>query len=398
MASDWAAALRRALDAAGFDDHEITDRLTVRLGEQSSWLAATLDGSSLEPPTLAQYLMISAVTNVMVPVLTGEVTPAESVQIALRSGALSAQVADIEPAQERAVSLLRAARLVGAWNGVPLAERRSSLDRLRAVVSHAAYPPKAGEETARQVRNRLEKTTWLSRTAPVVDLVGLVEASGIPVEFTDRLPDGVHGLTVHDGTLGEWDGVILIRAQDYWVRQRYTLAHEFCHALFRDTGTGFINDDATMSSDVAEERRAESFARHFLVPERPVRMRWAELVGAGRAPSDALCDVILHFGISRQAAIHTLQSLRVARAAELSALTAHEVTVNALMTEAGLSQEWRDACVDQHEPGASPWLSKVALDLFAEGKVSVKTVANVLGRDVNTVVHELAAQGWAQPD
>jgi hypothetical protein len=387
---NWHGALRAALAGVGVSDETLERLLTEKLGEAAEWLPDVLVGA--EQPTLAQYVMISAVTDVNVPVLTGRVPPAGSAFVALRSQTLDTPRAAITDAQDRGLQLVQLSRLLNSWDEHGAA-RRERLERLRGVLNRHTNPVVAGQRTAGQLRRRLEKDGAVSEERPLVDLVGLIEGCGVAVEFTKKLPGGVHGLTVHDSSLGTWDGVILVSSRDYWVRQRYTLAHEFCHALFADSDNRFVNDDTTMLSAETIERRAEAFARHFLAPRRQLQRVWRESMDRSGRPEVALCEVMLHFGLSRQATLFALSNERVARANELSGLGSG--TVSTLMARAGLRARWEAECEHQNETGASPLLMNAALELYGVGAVSAATVAGVLGRDEGEVIRDLAVNGWA---
>lgn len=380
--SGWLQNLSAALDAAGFDLAQVGHRL-----KNPEWLAAALRDAGHSPLSAGQFLLISAVTNIPVPVLTGEVPPYQSAGIALRAREKRTGADALLPAYQRGVEFLQVTRLLNSWNQ---SGRNVQLRKLRAVISNHQWPPKSGEETARQVRLRMEKWGWLERTAPIIDLVGVIERTGIPVEFTHIFPDGVHGLTVHDGALGVWDGVILINANDYWTRQRYTLAHEWAHALFADAETSFVNDNTTVESSIAEEVRAESFAHNLLAPAPALKQQWQTFLRARRGvASSAVCDLMLHFGLSRDAVAIALRNLGVDQ--ETLQMGG---SVTSQMNSAGLGEAWTAACADQHVAGASPWLMESALQRYAEGKVSAGTVARVLGRPTAEVAAELTAQGW----
>lgn len=389
----WHAALRKALSAAQISDDELARRLDADLGHRPEWLTPALAGETR--PSLAHYLLIFGVTDIDLPVLTGRAAAAESAFIALRSRTVDAADERVRRAEERGLRLIEQSRLLNSW----LEEhttRRAAMEHLRAMVSRDRYAAKAGQNTAANVRRALaRRSEKYTVDGPIVDLVALVESCGVAVEFTDLLPQGVHGLTVQDSIRGGWDGVMLVNSTDFWVRQRYTLAHEFCHALFADDEHRFVNDDDTMESNVDAERRAESFARHFLAPQRELRRVWSSRFRSGRHGADAaLCEVILHFGLSRAAAINALRNDNIVGPAEVGELREEGVSVRALMSRTGNVERWDAECLDQHDRGASALLLDAALGLYADGNVSADTVAAVLGQPVGQVRDDLARQGW----
>jgi hypothetical protein len=288
------------------------------------------------------------------------------------------------------VELVEVARLVSSWLGADAVARADVLARLRAMVSRDRFAPKAGQRTAEQVRTMMSRLGLGEPDAPIEDIAGLMESLGIPVELSDRLPEGIHGVTVHDQSLGSWDAAVVIRVQDRWARQRYTLAHELCHVLYQDSAMVFVNDTRTEQSQVDVERRAEYFARHFLVPGRQAKHIWR--THRQRGEEAALCEFMLYFGISRQSAVITLRDLGLLDGEQARRL--QEKNVAAMMSAAGLGHIWSELTGAEHEPSASPWLLQASLDLFEQGLVSAATVASVLGADEAQTAQSLAERGW----
>ena len=386
--SQWHAALTNALISARWTAESLQVQATESLGDAPSWLGDALDG--IQAPLASQYLIISALTQVPVPVLVGAVDPARSIGVALRAGTLANSATDAGVAQQRGVELISAARLVSSWLGADAVARTDLLARLRAMVSRDTFAPKAGQRTAEQVRTMMDKLDLGDPDAPIGDIAGLMESLGIPVELSDRLPEGIHGVTVHDQSLGSWDAAVVIRVQDRWARQRYPLAHELCHVLYQDSAMVFVNDIRTEQSQVDVERRAEHFARHFLVPARQAKHIWQTYRHRGEEP--ALCEFMLYFGISRQSAVIILRDLGLLDGEHAQRLQAANVA--AMMGEVGLGHIWSELTAAEHEPSASPWLLQASLDLFEQGLVSVATVASILDADEVQTAQSLAERGW----
>ncbi|RQW99445.1 ImmA/IrrE family metallo-endopeptidase [Micromonospora globispora] len=389
--SAWYDSLLAALGAARYTPDEVRARVSAELGDEPEWLADALSGSAA--PSAYGYLILSAVTSIPISVLAGTVDPARSTGVALRAGTLANPSAITGQAQRRGVQLIEASRLICSWLGADAAAKASHLAAARAVISRDAFAPHAGRNTAQQVRAMLDRLGLVQRSGPVGDLVALVESLGIPVELSSDLPEGIHGITVHDESLGNWDCAIIIRVQDFWVRQRYTLAHELCHVLYRDSGLVSVNDDGIEDSTQDEESRAEFFARHFLAPAPEARRVWLSNLRASRGDSvRALCEFMLHFGISRQAALRILQSGQLISAEAADNLRQRLVADQ--MESSGLGQVWQDLVDEQSEPSASVWLLEAALNLYQQELVPVGVVASVLGQPEEAVRVDLRAQGW----
>ena len=96
---------------------------------------------------------------------------------------------------------------------------------------------------------------------PLGDLVAVIEQStGIDVAVLDVGPDE-HGLTMRDPARNAV--IIGVARTQNPMRQRSTLAHELCHVIHED----WADVSTTKWSDrTPPEIRADSFARHLLVP------------------------------------------------------------------------------------------------------------------------------------
>lgn len=384
----WHAALTNALASAQWTAEALQARTTETLGETPGWLIEAIDGR--QAPSASQYLIISTLTRVPVPVLVGMVDPASSIGVALRAGTLANPATDSGIAQQRGVELIEAARLVNSWLGADAAAKAERLARLRAMISRDPFAPRAGQRTAEQVRAMMGKLDLGDPDAPIEDIAGLMESLGIPVELSDQLPEGIHGVTVHDQSLGSWDAAVVIRVEDRWARQRYTLAHELCHVLYQDSAMVSINDADTEQSLVDIERRAEHFARHFLAPTRQARRIWQRY--HRRDERQALCEFMLYFGISRQSAVIILRSLDLLSGKQTERLQAANVA--AMMGQARLGNVWNELADAEHEPSASVWLLQASLELFEQGLVPAATVASVLGAGEAETAASLAERGW----
>jgi Zn-dependent peptidase ImmA (M78 family) len=228
---------------------------------------------------------------------------------------------------------------------------------------------------------------------PIGDFTELVESLGVPVIVTE-LPGNVHGLTAHDSAGGGWRGVVLVNSSDWWTRQRYTLAHELAHVIFRDDQPVIVDRQGSVGEQDRVEWRAECFARYFLAPNDAVADYWLRHRGVG--DEIALAKLMMHFGISRIAAIRALVEVFELPFGRFDSLLPNTARVQDLMSSAGLADQWFMACEAQHEEGASPWLLSLALDAYKHALVSAGVVADVLNRhDVEAVELELSQQGWA---
>ena len=322
-------------------------------------------------------------------VLAGVVQPEQSVAVALRAGLLDSSAA-VEPALQRARKLLEHFRLLALWYPAVVDERlRFGVQMCRAR-SDDAYIKRAAQRTAQNLRAIL----GVGGVQPIGDLRELVESFGVPVVFAE-LPEKIHGITVHEDFDGKWRAVILVNCKDSWTRQRYTLAHELGHIIFRDSQPVIIDDDQEVDESDRVEFRAECFARYFLAPDEALDKYLPSVGGVGLGA--VVARVMLHFGISRPAAIRALADLRYASYEKLNVVAASG-PVRELMANSRLGSQWAAASEDQYDEGASPWLLDLALVAYRDKYISAQVVADVLGRteEVSSIEAELVAQGWSR--
>ena len=244
----------------------------------------------------------------------------------------------------------------------------------------------AGEKSADRVRRVLRLGS-----GPVGDLVGLVERLGFPVVFRD-LPEGLHGLNVRDERDGTPSRVVVVSTRDGWPRQRFTLAHELCHALYDDPGQVIV--DTVDHPEVLTELRAEAFARELLLPRRGLRQEWD-----GRAPRVDLgvfaAQVMTRWGLSRDAVVRCLVEDGLATEEQTAPVSTARVA--ALIARAGLTDAWAAVCGDEHTASGSPLLVDRATRAYGNGWVGAWVVAEILGADLAATEAMLAAQGWLDP-
>lgn len=197
-----------------------------------------------------------------------------------------------------------------------------------------------GQRVAEEERRRLDLGA-----RPITDLVGLIAEQGIWASGAD-LPEKMSGLFLHHASIGL---VVLVNASQVRARRRFSNAHEYAHALLdRDRPV-----TVTSADNAAEliEKRANAFAAAFLMPREAVAEMLAALekgqpsrveetvfeatgghfdAQARSAPrsqrityQDA-AGLAHRFGVSYQAAVYRLVSLRHVTKAESDELLARE--------------------------------------------------------------------------
>ena len=185
-----------------------------------------------------------------------------------------------------------------------------------------------GERIADQERRRLN-----IGNAPVADISELISSQGIWASGVEFQTDRVSGLFLRDRTIGF---AILVNGSHVRGRRRFSYAHEYAHALL-DADRNVRVSRADNASDVVE-KRANAFAAAFLMPRGGVYDALRNL-GKGlpsrqeqtifdvasdgcieaelRSPSHSqrvmykdIAMLAHHFGVSYQAALYRLKSLR----------------------------------------------------------------------------------------
>ncbi len=112
-----------------------------------------------------------------------------------------------------------------------------------------------GKEFAHQERQRIELGN-----APLADPADILESQGVTT-LELELPSGLSGFTVR------LDNHIAcgLNVTHTLQRQRFSLVHEYCHALVDHDRSGIVS--SSEAADDLREVRANAFAINFLAPE-----------------------------------------------------------------------------------------------------------------------------------
>lgn len=145
---------------------------------------------------------------------------------------------------------------------------RKDFDELRAVAS------KVRGQGMSAVAAAMRAHFGLREDEPVHDICGLLEHQGIKVLSVSMATDAFLGLSVseEDGgpavIVNTWDRLPV----EHWI---FSAAHELAHLLLHLQA--YQVDEELEIKD--EERDADAFASHFLMPEAVFRREWDETVG-----------------------------------------------------------------------------------------------------------------------
>jgi Zn-dependent peptidase ImmA (M78 family) len=230
---------------------------------------------------------------------------------------------------------------------------------------------------------------------PLGDLVALIEqTAGVDVAILDVGPDE-HGLTMRDP---QRDAVFIgVARTRHPMRQRSTLAHELGHVVFGDWADNTTGD---WSTPTPAESRATAFARHLLLPAGGLRA----FLGGSRATLATLSAVTQRFLVSPAiAAIALEQGGYVDASVKADWMT---VTAPQLAVRFGWTDQYRALQADADQRRAPQRLLTRAIQGYAEGVVSVQTIATLRGITPHDAATELREAGispaqhtvtWAEP-
>lgn len=210
------------------------------------------------------------------------------------------------------------------------------------------YPVPSGPWDAISQGSRLadeERRRMGLGLSPIGDIDDLIAEQGI-WSATAELPDSMSGLFLRHPEVG---AAIIVNAGHVPARRRFSFAHEYAHALVDGGRTVSVSSQDNAQELV--EKRANAFAAAFLMPEEGVREFLAALdkdrgsrdVGAvfsiaedqalefGSRPKSAhpitpqdVAFMAHHFGVSYQAAVFRMRSLRILTPTESEGLISPE--------------------------------------------------------------------------
>jgi len=219
---------------------------------------------------------------------------------------------------------------------------------------HKLEAVRQARELAKTERNRLDL-----QSQPISNLAELINSQGVRVGEHD-LPGEVSGLFFRHPEAGPF---IVINEGHPTVRRRFSVAHEYCHALFD-------HDEEALVSKIGErslrEVRANSFAAHFLMPEDAVKNLVEDTSdGDGVDVFDA-AHVAQHFGTSYRSTVYHLHNASIIDADKRDTLLAKVETARRASKELW-GNTWQD------REGRSPlstWVLDIALDAFKADIIS----------------------------
>jgi Zn-dependent peptidase ImmA (M78 family) len=357
-----AARVRTAVAASGRNQREIAEAIDLDPTALSKAISGRRDFKSLEIALLAE-------------------------ELGLRTDDLLAD----EDAQPRQPTAIAARTQIGANPAVEQAIRFAKelldLDALLTELGRPSSPSKVAWPTAnaslspavqgKTLAGALRKRLGLDRKDlpyHLDELAALLERSlAVDIAF-EPLPDGLDGLAVSSGHFR----LAVISSGIFATRQRFTLAHEIGHLLAGDADELMVDEDV-LSSNTAQERRANAFAAAFLLPEKALR----EAVPDRAMSETEVAGLLGRFGVSRDALAIELRRLHFVSHEECDRIRA---MASARLT----SRPGRTTDLQARDRTRVPGtLLERATTAYASGELGVRPLAQLLGKQPERLLDEL---------
>lgn len=202
----------------------------------------------------------------------------------------------------------------------------------------------------------------------IEELAGFCERSlGVDVAV-EYLPRGLDGLCMTRGSYR----IALISSAIPATRQRYTLAHEIAHLAAGDTDDVVIDEDLFgRSSEKEREKRANSFAAAFLMPESSLR----KALGTS-GPTEALVgEMLVNYKVSLDALAWRLYNTKLVDAAGRERV--RQMSARKLVLMAGHAAEYQRQLQDHGFRRLPGGLLQRALDAFNRGELGLPVLARL---------------------
>ena len=195
----------------------------------------------------------------------------------------------------------------------------------------------------------------------------------------EPFPRGFDGLALRSSRIR----VVIINTSNSWSRQRFTLAHEIGHIVARDgSDSGVcVDEDVMATGQPVEEKRANAFAACLLMPSAEVR---------AAVPSSAHLDEVVfgrlvgRFGVSPSALAWRLKNLGLVDDERRAALGA--MPMRKAAERGGWGPQLAEQALDQGRTRLPGRLATRTVTAFAEGAVSARLVATVLGTEPDAIL------------
>ncbi|MPZ64635.1 MAG: ImmA/IrrE family metallo-endopeptidase [Pseudonocardiaceae bacterium] len=240
------------------------------------------------------------------------------------------------------------------------------------------------DQGGRLARAALEQVSRRGHSAEEADLAALVEeVFGADVAVVD-LGSGFDGLA----TSSDEVKLVVLATSQVPARQRFTLAHELGHLLAGDDQGVHLDQDIFDKAQARNpsERRANSFAAAFLMPEDLLR----RAVGSTGLTEEAFAALSCDLMVTPSALAYRLLHLRLVDAGMCDRhKTMTGVTAARL---AGRSAEFAHRVTEASRPRPPGLLARDTYAAHDAGATTLRPYANLIGVDVDELKRALESE------
>jgi Zn-dependent peptidase ImmA (M78 family)/transcriptional regulator with XRE-family HTH domain len=278
--------VRRLRVARGLTQQQVADEAGL-----SRVAYRAIETGETRDPRVGSLLGIARALGVKLQELLAEPPRLETVRF--RSNKMGTRKAEVRRQQ----LVVGVARWLEDFNGLEEMLGASKPYRLGDVARkvRSGRPP----DRARRVAVKARKALGLDQVEPVRDICGLLESAGVKVRTVKSDLAGFFGLSVAKKDGGP--AIVVNVADGVTVERRiFTAAHELGHLLLHPNAY----DIDKVAEDEGEEKEADLFAGHFLVPDEGFDRQWEET--AGLRPVDRILHVKRLFRVSYGTILHRL--------------------------------------------------------------------------------------------
>ena len=223
--------------------------------------------------------------------------------------------------------------------------------------------------------------------APIADLQELIEAvSGNIMLAILPMPTGMDAMVVKDPIRERI--VIGVATTDVPGRQRFSLAHELGHILHND----YLNEiplDCSARTD--SEGRADTFARHLLVPLEGVSNFIKEKAADRKLELRDLAMLTRHFNVSPRVIVYQLKLLGLVSSTQEEEFVRH--SARSLSTRFGWLEEYKANAAESATPRPPRGLVERATEAYLQSLVGINALSKISGEKPEVYLAELEAAG-----
>jgi Zn-dependent peptidase ImmA (M78 family)/transcriptional regulator with XRE-family HTH domain len=265
---------------------------------------------------------------------------------------------------------------------------------LTALVEQTFDKPRTAAEAHRQGRDLAVETRRLLDlgTGPLGDLGSLMERLfGVDVVLAP-LDDDISGICAHD----EDRASVLANTNCARSHVRFTLGHELGHHLFADPRGVIAETTTDLFRHGYQERRANSFAAHLLLPTQGVEatLTWLDI---GKSDIEQMTEqgtiavgyLMAHFGASLPAVVYQLSELRWLTHPRATQIKDKYHAMDILAAVSHVLPDGGDLARASGETRIPSRLYSATLAAAREGKVGMHSVAQLLDREESDDLFDL---------